>query len=150
MKNSKYCTASSVLEKLEQYIKDGYCRRVDDVYSELSIFDWWIYTLSVSNMKKMRIFLKEAIRLGFDGYVCFKLGASGCANGMWAYKEESTDGYSPDGDFIYRSFSPDYTYWSFSINGTIFPSANEGGYNSLRTPNMLEKAMEEHNALSTM
>lgn len=115
MKNRAYneYNASPVLERLEAMIEDGYSRPIRMVYDELSIFDWWPERLTLTHMKQMRAFLREAVKLGYDGYVCFKVGASGCANGMWAYKKETTDGYSPDGEAIYRSFTPDYTEYSF-------------------------------------
>jgi hypothetical protein len=94
-------------------------------------------------MKQMRAFLREAIKLGYTGYVCFKVGASGCANGMWAHKEEGKvegkDVYSPDGDAIYRSFTPDYTYWAFCKDNKWLPSDN--AYDSLKTAKMLEEAL---------
>lgn len=132
--------AKPVLARLEGMIADGCSRRTRDVCGKLSIFDWWHERLSVSNMKLMRTFLREAIKLGYTGYVCFKVGASGCANGMWAYKERTTTGYSPKCDAIYRSFSPNYTYWSFCKGGEWFPSS-EAGYDSLKTAKMLEKAL---------
>ena len=82
-----------------------------DVCDKLSIFDWWKNELSYSQLKQMRSFLKVAGQLGYNGYVCFKVGMTGCANGMWAYKKESTTGQSPDGEFLYRSFTPDYVTW---------------------------------------
>ena len=82
-----------------------------EVCHELSIFDWWVDDITISRLKEMRTFLKEAIKLGYTGYVCFKVGATGCANGMWANKLPTTDGYSPKCEFLYRSFTPDYTYW---------------------------------------
>ena len=92
-------------------------------------------------MKQMRTFIKEVIKLGYTGYVCFKVGASGCANGMWAYKVESTDGYSPRGEAIYRSFTPDYTYYGFcDANETWYPAQDK--YDSLKTTKMLEEAMK--------
>ena len=84
----------------------------------------------------MRTFLTQAISLGFDKYCCFKVGASGCANGMWAYKEKN----GVDEDCLYRSFSPDYTYYSFNKNGKWFPEGND--YDSLKTVKMLERALE--------
>ena len=115
----------------------GYPMR--DVYKRLSIFDWWVNTLGITHLKQMRSFLREAIKLGFTGYVCFKVGASGCANGMWASTVESTDGYSPnDGETLYRSFTPDYTYWQFTRNGEWMP--NDSEYDSLKTIPSLEKA----------
>lgn len=53
--------------------------RIDDVYKELSIFDWWKHELSLQNVKDMYNFVNKAIKLGFKGYVCFKVGATGCA-----------------------------------------------------------------------
>jgi hypothetical protein len=31
---------------------------------------------------------------------------------MWACKKESTTGYAPDGECLYKSFTPAYNYWS--------------------------------------
>ena len=89
------------------------CYRIASVCDELNIFDWWNENLSKSQLQDMKKFLKEAIKLGYTGYVCFKVGATGCANGMWAYKEESTTGHSPDGETLYKSFTPAYNEWSF-------------------------------------
>ena len=138
--------ARPVLERLEQMIEYGYARPIRMVYDDLSIFDWWPENLTISHMKQMRTFLKEAIKLGYTGYVCFKVGASGCANGMWAHKEESTNGHSPEGEAIYRSFTPDYTYWSFcNKEEKWFPE--EKSYNSLKTIKMLEEAMKAANRI---
>jgi hypothetical protein len=139
--------AEVVLSRLEAMIERGCPRQISQVYGELSIFDWWPERLSLAHMKQMRTFLKEAIKLGYTGYVCFKVGASGCANGMWAHKEEGKakgeDVYSPDGDAIYRSFTPDYTYYSFRKNDKWMPGEDTDGkpYDSLKTPKMLERAL---------
>lgn len=141
-KNYSDYNAKAVLERLEVMIECGFSRETRDVCHELSIFDWWKDRLTIAQMKQMRTFLKEAIKLGYTGYVCFKVGASGCANGMWAHKEPTTTGYSPNCDAIYRSFTPDYTYWSFSKNGKWFPEGTtHGTYDSLKTPKMLEEAL---------
>ena len=104
--------AEVILKKLEEKIATGRKLRVEDVCEELNIFDWWTDELSQSKMKQMKQFLKEAIKLGFTGYVCFKVGATGCSNGMWAFVKESNNGYSPKKcKAIYRSFTPSYTYW---------------------------------------
>ena len=135
--------AEVVLNKLEAMIERGCSREIRQVYDQLSIFDWWPERLTITHMKQMRTFLKEAIKLGYKGYVCFKVGAHCCANGMWAHKEEGKvegkDVYSPDGDAIYRSFSPDYTYWAFNKNGKWLPEDKE--YDSLKTVKMLEEAL---------
>ncbi len=91
--------------------------RIDKVYADLGIFDWWNEYLSVSQLKQMEAFLKTAIARGFEGYAGFKVGASGCANGMWATVKASTDGYQPDGSCLYHSFSPDENYWSITFDG---------------------------------
>ena len=109
--------ATEVLSKVNEYLARGYSQRIDNVYNELSIFDWWKDYLSVSDLKKMKSFLTFAIEHGFDGYVCFKVGVSGCGNGMWAHTEPTTDGHSPDCDFLFRSFTPDYTEWDVYRNG---------------------------------
>jgi hypothetical protein len=141
-KNYSNYNAQPVLERLEAMINRGFSREIRDVCQELSIFDWWPERLTITRMKQMRTFLKEAIKLGYTGYVCFKVGASGCANGMWAYKEPTTTGYSPDCDAIYRSFTPDYTYWSFIKDGRWFPDGTTPGtYDSLKTAKMLEEAL---------
>lgn len=131
--------AQPVLERLENMIDRGCSRRIRDVCDELSIFDWWPERLSLSHMKQMRTFLREAIKLGYTGYVCFKVGASGCANGMWAAKEPTTDGYSPKCDTLYRSFTPDYTYYAFQKDGNWLPG--DAAYASLKTIKQLEEAL---------
>lgn len=145
MKNRAYneYNAEPVLERLERMIERGCSRNIRDVYDDLSIFDWWPERLTITHMKQMRTFLKEAIKLGYTGYVCFKVGASGCANGMWACVNPTTDGYSPKGDTLYRSFTPDYTYYSFQKNGKWYPNEDVDGnkYNSLKTIKMLEQAL---------
>lgn len=90
--------------------------KIREVCEELSIFDWWNDELSVSQLKQMRAFVKTAIKLGFTGYVCFKVGATGCSHGMWAAKEESLDGYSPNGDTLFHSFRCDENNWSICLN----------------------------------
>ena len=121
----------------QMYRVSGY--NIRSVYERLSIFDWWVNTLGIAHLKQMRSFLREAIKLGFNGYVCFKVGARGCANGMWAHTVESKDGYSPDeGEVLYRSFTPAYTYWSFTRNGEWMPDREK--YDSLKTIGQLEKA----------
>ena len=140
-----YCkyNAQNVLNALEYHIERGFSRNMRDVYDELSIFDWWTERLSVSQMKQMRTFLKNAIKMGYKGYVCFKVGASGCANGMWAHKAPTTDGYSPESDFLYRSFTPDYTYWSANVSGKSYPALENDTYNSCKTVKQLERLLNE-------
>ena len=145
MKNRDYkeYNAQPVLERLEAMIERGCSRQISQVYDDLSIFDWWPERLTISHMKQMRTFLKEAIKLGYNGYVCFKVGASGCANGMWACVNPTTNGYSPDGDTLYRSFTPDYTYYAFQKGGKWYPGEDTDGnkYDSLKTIKMLETAL---------
>lgn len=143
MKNRPYeeYNAKPVLERLEKLIERGCSMPITQVYDDLSIFDWWPERLSITHMKQMRTFLKLAIELGYDGYVCFKVGASGCANGMWAAKEPTTTGYSPDCDTIYRSFTPDYTYYSASVNGKWIPEELGGKYDDLKTAKQLKAAL---------
>lgn len=96
------------------YIRYRYVNKrwlIDDVYKDLSIFDWWNDYLSVSQLRQMRDFLKAAIKRGFTGFACFKVGAKYCANGMWVHTKESEDGLSPDGSRIYHSFTPEHSYW---------------------------------------
>lgn len=107
-------TAAEVLKRVEGYL-DNPLRRfpISSVCNDLSIFDWWPEYLTKSKLQEMRQFLREAIKLGYTGYVCFKVGATGCANGMWAHTELETDeGYSPNGcPILFRSFTPAYRYW---------------------------------------
>ena len=133
---------------IRRYIKSDWknCRyafNMDAVYDELSIFDWWGRKLSLNQLLDMRKFLREAIKLGYDGYVCFKVGATGCANGMWAHKELSTTGYSPDGPCIYKSFTPDYNYWSINPTGEEWLPAR-GEYNRIKTIKDFEKFIKEN------
>lgn len=87
--------------------------RIGQVCKDLSIFDWWNEYLSVSQLKQMKKFLEVAIDNGFTGYVCFKVGAAGCSNGMWAHKAESTTGYSPDSEALYHSFVNGENYYDY-------------------------------------
>lgn len=132
---SNYATAASVLEQVEKYIKECESTRlvyrpshrvqsrsfykqfkIVDVCEDLSIFDWWRKDyLSCSQLKSMRSFLKTAIKLGFTGYVCFRVGSTGCSHGMWAFKQESTNGNSPDGDYLFHSFRCDKNDWDVQI-----------------------------------
>ena len=94
-----------------------YAFKIDAIFEELSIFDWWEETLSLSQLKQMRAFLVQAHKLGFDGYVCFKVGVTGCSHGMWAHKEESTTGYSPESDVLFHSFRCNEHNWDVCHNG---------------------------------
>lgn len=89
--------------------------RINDVCDRLSIFDWWNEYLSVSQLKQMRKFLETAITMGYTGYVCFKVGAAGCSHGMWVHKQESEDGYSPDGECLHHSFRSGDNYWDVQL-----------------------------------
>ncbi len=110
---------SNVIAKIDEMLEHGGYGarwRIDNVYDDLAIFDWWPEYLTPSHLKKMKSFLTQAIKLGFDKYCCFKVGASGCANGMWASDTPTTDGYSPkDCKTIYHSFTPDYNYWDVDL-----------------------------------
>ena len=90
--------------------------RIRAICNELSIFDWWNDNLSMSQLKSMKKFVETAISLGFTGYTCFKVGAKYCSHGMWAYKNESTDGYSPDGDVLFHSFLSGKNYYDMKLN----------------------------------
>ena len=142
----------AVLDKVNAYIdilsrgKWSWERkvRIDKVYDVLSIFDWWKEDLSISQLKDMRRFLKTAISLGFDGYVCFKVGATGCANGMWAHKAPTTDGYSPNGPSLYKSFVCDYNCWDVDL-GNGFLAKTAGGYYSIKTIKDLKALIAANN-----
>lgn len=165
---SNYPTAHSVLNNIEKCIKElenaephknkerikaqllhktrkGFYFRysffINNVYDELSIFDWWNDVLSMSQLKDMRKFVRTAIELGYDGYVCFKVGATGCANGMWAHKRESTDGYSPDGKALYKSFTPAYNYWSFCDETESWFPLDREKYDEIKTIKQLKEAI---------
>ena len=113
----KYIRILEVRHKIHARWSRRYKLPMRECYDDLSIFDWWVDDLAISRLKEMRTFLKEAIKLGYTGYVCFKVGAEGCANGMWAHKVPTTDGYSPKGDFLYKSFTPSYNYWDITYEG---------------------------------
>lgn len=113
-------------KRTEEYYPNGWYRswnkktrtvykkwKIWDVCDKLGIFDWWNEYLSVSQLKQMKTFLETAAKLGFNGYVCFKVGATGCSHGMWAHKAESTNGYSPDGECLHHSFRTGDNYWDY-------------------------------------
>lgn len=123
--NYKQYNRFEVAEAVARYIKWaemykkkwGYYpkHRIADVCDELSIFDWWNEYLSVSQLKQMQKFLKVAEELGYNGYVCFNVGAAGCSHGMWAYKAESANGYSPDGECLFHSFRSGDNYYDAEL-----------------------------------
>lgn len=138
---SKY-NAREVLSKLNDLIDNidnmyEHKYRVADICFDLNIFDWWLDDIYKNKLLEMERFLKESIKLGYDGYVCFKVGAEGCSNGMWAHKEESINGYSPSGDALYKSFTPSYNYWSIKSRGQWYPTRDEGA-DSLTTTRKFE------------
>lgn len=137
----KGLNANEVLANLECVMEKGKSVRIDDVYEMLEIFDWWTDNLSVTKQKEMYRFLNLAIELGYTGYVCFKVGASGCANGMWAHKEESTDGYSPNGECLYRSFSPDYVYYNAKLEDGTWLADKEESYDAIKRASTLKKKL---------
>lgn len=146
---SRY-NAQEVLNRVEARIAENRAFLIKDVCEELSIFDWWPEKLSRNRLNAMRNFLKEAIKLGYTGYVCFKVGATGCATSMWAAVNESEDGYSPKGPTLYRSFTPAYVYWdvtdkdgNWDWEGKYFDEADRrDNYDRLRTTKQLEQFME--------
>lgn len=140
MKKNNAKEILTVVEAKIKELENGYRKKlyIRDICNELSIFDWWNEYLSISQLKDMRKFLKEAIKLGYTGYVCFKVGATGCSNGMWAHKNETKDGYSPDGECLYKSFTPAYNYWQVkTANDEWIPKDNE--FNSIKTIKQLEE-----------
>lgn len=138
MKNGK--NAQEVLESLQAILKGNKAVTIRECYRDLNIFDWWTDNLSVARQKEMERFLKLAIELGYTGYVCFKVGASGCANGMWAHKEESTTGYSPEGEVLYRSFTYDYTCYDAQLADGSWLTKRDT-WNSIRTQAQLKKEL---------
>lgn len=140
-------TASTVLSATETFIalldrNRGMRLRIREVCTDLSIFDWWNDTLSLSQLKAMRSFLKTAIKNGYDGYVCFKVGAKYCASGMWAYKNESTTGYSPDGEALYRSFQASHNYWDACDANNNWLAEQTASFDTFKTSRALFSAME--------
>ncbi len=129
------------LEGMSGYFRrNGY--RMREVCEELSIFDWWTERLSLSQLKAMRSFLNQAIKNGYTGYVCFKVGAEGCASGMWAHKSESDDGFSPDGEFLYRSFYSRGNWWdAMNADGKLVTESRDARWNEYNTLAKLKKAM---------
>ncbi len=125
MENTQKMNAQNVLNTVNQMLESaeaykahfGWAKRwqIGHVCNDLSIFDWWNDWLSVSQLKQMKKFLETAIQMGYVGYVCFKVGAAGCSHGMWAHKEESTTGYSPDGECLFHSFRSGDNYWDVKL-----------------------------------
>lgn len=138
--------AEDILKAVNEHIRTIECGgakryRIDDVYEDLGIFDWWNEYLSLHQLKDMQKFLREAIKLGYTGYVCFKVGAVGCANGMWAHKKDTVDGYSPDGEVLYKSFVSSYNYWNAKRADGTWIADNEH-YNEIKTMKELEARLE--------
>jgi len=149
MKDYSKFNAEAVLNEVNNILDEMECEgkhnvRMDDVYDKLSIFDWWKDRLTRSDLNNMRRFLEVGIELGFTGYCCFKVGVTGCANGMWVHVHESEEGYSPRGACLYRSFTPAYTYWSFCTEEDEWvPSHKDDEYDRIKTAKQLKE--EFHN-----
>lgn len=143
--------AEAVLEQVEQVLaemeKSGMRKiRIRSVCDRLSIFDWWNDTMSTAQLKDMGKFLRNAIKRGYTGYVCFKVGAAGCSNGMWAHKNESENGYSPAGEFLYKSFVSTYNYWSVkAADGEIYPKGEYDAFDGCKTIKQLDELLAEIN-----
>ena len=135
-----------ILRNVEEHITEGESLKISKVYNELGIFDWWNETLSISQMKQMRSFLKTAIDFGYTGYACFKVGAAGCSHGMWAYKEESEDGYSPNyGGCIFHSFRSGDNYYSICNDDGIWMRDDENDcIKQMNAKQFKEAIKEEH------
>ena len=121
------CAVNSNYDRYQRtsWKDNRYAFRMRAVCNELSIFDWWKDTLSISQLKQMKKFVENAIELDFTGYVCFKVGASGCSHGMWAAKEESTDGFSPDCDTLFHSFRSGDNYYDICLNNKWYEGWSE-------------------------
>lgn len=128
--------AHEVLAKVNELINEGEQHkarwgwskkwRIWDVCDDLGIFDWWNDYISVSQLKQMKRFLEVAIKLGYAGYVCFKVGAAGCAHGMWAHKLDSEDGFSPRvGGCLYHSFVGGANYWDLRKEDGMWMGSEE-------------------------
>lgn len=127
------------IKKMEECpYKWGHRVRIEDVHNRVGIFDWWKDYLSLSQLKQMRSFCKTAIKYGYTGYVCFKVGAAGCSHGMWANKEESTDGYSPNGAELYHSFRSGDNYWAVKKADGSWINGEDGRIAFLTTDRLKE------------
>ena len=143
--------AESVLVNVEKLINLGRTYKMRDICNKLSIFDWFCDKLSHNQLLKMRSFLKTAIKLGYTGYVCFKVGRKGSASGMLAYMAESTDGYSPTNcNTLYRSFDGSDAYWEVSdMNGSYSWNYDNDEdrikhYRDIKTIKQLKEFIETH------
>jgi len=134
---------NEIAENVERYIEEAEAFKarfgtgkkfmITYVYDDLSIFDWWNDYLSLSQLKQMQKFLETAEKLGYNGYVCFKVGAKHCSNGMWAYKRESTEGHSPDGECLYHSFVNGRNDWDAKLANGMWAHDVTGKFdNSLK------------------
>lgn len=127
------------IKKMEECpYKWGHKVRIEKVYDRMGIFDWWHDYLSLSQLKQMRSFCKTAIKYGYTGYVCFKVGAAGCAHGMWANKRESTNGYSPDGAELFHSFRNGDNYWGIKNDDEVWYEREPGVFTELSTKELKE------------
>lgn len=135
-----------VKENVFEYIKRcdrGESFTIPQVCDDCGIFDWFDDRIGRTKFQEMYSFLNAAEKLGYTGYCCFKVGSSFTANGMWAYKNESTTGYSPDGGFIYRSFSPNYTEWGMrNDDGELLVNMQTGDTSFAKKNTMLARAKE--------
>lgn len=138
--------AAEVLKNVEAMLADEHTKSwdLDKVYDKLGIFDWFVSTISRTRLKQMRDFLTASISLGYTGHVDFKVGAAWCAHGMWAYKQESDTGYSPDGACLYHSFRPGDNFWCICFDDNTWLKNSDGSIKELRGAREVVKALAAH------
>jgi hypothetical protein len=138
--------AMEVLKNIDKMLADEGKKSWDmyTVYGKVGIFDWFTDTLSRARLKQMRNFLTNAIVLGYYGHVGFKVGSAGCAHGMWAYKQEGVDGYSPNGACLYHSFRPCDNFWCICFDDNTWLKNRDGSIKELRGAREVVKALAAH------
>lgn len=140
--------ANEVLKNINDMLADETAKswRIADVCGELGIFDWWVDNLSRGRLNEMRRILNTAIALGYNGYVCFKVGAKYCSHGMWAHKTPSFDGYSPaDDGCLFHSFRPGECCWALRFDDGNWLMDDNGCIKDLPHIHDVTSAIVAHN-----
>ena len=79
-----------------------------DVRQMLGISSYKSYQITKTMLKKMKVFLDEAVKQGFYGDVEFR---TGYRNGMWASTRTGSTDEKKGEMVLYRSFESDSDYW---------------------------------------
>lgn len=141
MEGYKKYRVEEILKAVDNYLANGVVQEISSVADSMNITKWSpnVRYLTLTNARQMRVFLREARYLEIGGYAAFQIQLlHGNLITMWAYRFESLDGRTPEGQYLYRKYSASGTYWDITNNKGDVPVPGRR-FNALRTIKDLEE-----------